>query len=148
MDPDTPDPTPFFSDFNDAKKLFFSLFFFFLLLTHRHRIFSLKKFLHKFVLNLYLQALFQSAQHTYHKREGSGAGSVPHRIRESQKSADPYLQHCRIKVSTYHAAVVDLSTDTAVLPQGVLATNTEGRGAAHCSVHCHTYGKTKKECTI
>jgi hypothetical protein len=45
MDPDlepTPDPTPFFIDFKDAKiKIFFHIFF--LLLAHRHIIFKLKK---------------------------------------------------------------------------------------------------------
>jgi hypothetical protein len=59
---------------------FFHNFFF--LLTRRHIIFSLKNiyFLLKFCVKKFiLQALFQSAQHLYEKREGSrsGAGSVP-----------------------------------------------------------------------
>ncbi len=51
-DPD-PNPTSFFSDFKDAKKLFF-IFLFFLI-------------------------TYPQAQHVYRKRErsGSGAGSVP-----------------------------------------------------------------------
>ncbi len=53
-DPDsTPDQTPFFSNFKDAKKLIFSSFFY---ITLRHFIFSLK--------NLILQALFQSRYST------------------------------------------------------------------------------------
>ncbi len=39
MDPD-PDPTPFFIDFKDAIKFFFS--YVFLILAYRHVIFSLK----------------------------------------------------------------------------------------------------------
>jgi hypothetical protein len=43
-DPDpNPDLTPFFSDFKDAKQFFFHLFF--LKLTRRHIIFSLKNFI-------------------------------------------------------------------------------------------------------
>ncbi len=54
-------------------------YFVVLKLTRRHNIFSLKFFLFftKILLNLILQALFQSGQHLYEKREGSGAGSVP-----------------------------------------------------------------------
>jgi hypothetical protein len=49
------DPTPFFSKFKDAKKLFpFSSYFF-----------------------LILYALFQSAQPLYEKSERSGPGFVP-----------------------------------------------------------------------
>ena len=66
MDQDpTPDPTPFFSDFKDAKKYFFS----YNLPAGIIRIFSFKNFI--------LQALFQSAQHLCEKREGSGPGSIP-----------------------------------------------------------------------
>ncbi len=56
--------------------MFFS--YFFLYLTHRDTIFSLKNviFCKNFVLKYFLQALFQSAQHIYEKREGSGSGSV------------------------------------------------------------------------
>ena len=76
MNPDpTPDPTTFFSDFKDEKK--FSLHFF--LLTYpQYIIFSLKNsnFLLKFCVKiLFCQALFQSAQDIYGKREESG--SVP-----------------------------------------------------------------------
>jgi hypothetical protein len=71
----TPDTTPFFSDVKDANN-FFSYFF---LITYpqAHLIFSLEKFnfCKNFVLKLILQALFQSAQHLYEKKEGSG--SVP-----------------------------------------------------------------------
>jgi hypothetical protein len=43
MDPDpTPDPTPSFIDFKDAKKIFFTCIFF-LELANRQIIFSLKK---------------------------------------------------------------------------------------------------------
>jgi hypothetical protein len=47
--------------------------------THRYIIFSLINFIFAKVLhyNFILQALFQSAQHIYEKREGSGSGSVP-----------------------------------------------------------------------
>ncbi len=77
MDPDpaqdpnpTPDLTPFFSDFEDAKTNFFSHFF---LITYpqAHYTQVLKiKFFPKI-----LKASYQSAQQLYEKREGSGAGS-------------------------------------------------------------------------
>jgi hypothetical protein len=67
MDPDpntTPDPTPFFMDFKDAKK--FCLFIFFPYKhTRRHIIFSIKNliFCYNFVLkNPILQALFQKGK--------------------------------------------------------------------------------------
>jgi hypothetical protein len=60
LDPDptldpTLDPTPFFIDFKDAKKLFFS---------YNLPIGTLSSGLEKF-----------TAQHIYEKKEGSGAGS-------------------------------------------------------------------------
>jgi hypothetical protein len=70
-DPD-PDPTPFFSDFKDAKKICFPYFF---LPTYpqTHYLQSEKlNFLLKFCIKI---LFFQSAQHLYEKREGSGAGS-------------------------------------------------------------------------
>jgi hypothetical protein len=72
-----PDLTPFFSDFKDAKKNYF--YHFFLQLTRRHIIFSLKylNFLLKFCVKILLQVLLQSAQRLYVKRKGSGAGSIP-----------------------------------------------------------------------
>ncbi len=71
QDPDSsPDPTPFFIDFKDAKKNFFSIFFF-LTFPQAYHLQS-KKF-------DFLHALFQSAQNIYEKREGSvsGSGSIP-----------------------------------------------------------------------
>jgi hypothetical protein len=83
MDPDpdpTPDPTPFFNDFKDVKKNYFFKFFSNNLSTGTVHHLQSKKF--HFLLNFYVkilfcQALFQSAQHIYGKREGSGSGSVP-----------------------------------------------------------------------
>jgi hypothetical protein len=82
MDPKpdpTPDPTPFFIDFKDTKKKIFFFIFFLISCWQALHLQSKKfNFLLNFVLkNLILQALFQSAQHIYEKREGSGAGSVP-----------------------------------------------------------------------
>ncbi len=80
-----PDPTPFFIDFKDAKKNNFSIFFLitYLRAQFAHHVQSKKvQFLLKLLCeNVILQALFQSAQHIYWEREGSGArsgkGSVP-----------------------------------------------------------------------
>jgi hypothetical protein len=83
MDPDpdltplpTPDPTPFFSDFKEAKKIFFPKVFSSNLyagtLSPVLKMYFFAKILRK---NFILQALFQSAQHLYEKREGSG--SIP-----------------------------------------------------------------------
>ncbi len=78
MDPDpTTEPTPFFSDFKDGKNFLLKHFF---SLNNMHTGTSSSvleiNFLLKFcVKNIVLQALFQSAQHIYEKREGSGAGS-------------------------------------------------------------------------
>jgi hypothetical protein len=91
----TPDPTTFFIDFKDAKKIFFSHIFIIICPQANHL--QTKKFdyLLKFVLNFILQALFQSDQHIYEKREGSGAGSVPltngpgSGSQEAQKQSDP-----------------------------------------------------------
>ncbi len=67
----TPDPTPFFIDFNDAKKF---IFFSDNLPTDTSS--SVKKF--NFLLKFCVKILCcQSAQHIYEKRKGSGAGSVP-----------------------------------------------------------------------
>jgi hypothetical protein len=64
MDPDpASDPTPFFSDFKDAKKLIFFLIFF-LITTHRQN--------YRYLI---LQALFQSA----------------HIFLRKVKDPDPYL---------------------------------------------------------
>jgi hypothetical protein len=61
-----PDQTPFFSDFKNAKKKISHIFFLQLTAGTLSSV---------FVLKFILQALLQSAQHLYEKREGSG--SVP-----------------------------------------------------------------------
>ncbi len=53
-------PTPFFSDFKDAKKNYF-----------------LSYNLHAGIMSLIYCFRFQSAQHLYEKRKGSGSRSVP-----------------------------------------------------------------------
>jgi hypothetical protein len=64
MDP-AQDPTPFIIHFKDARKNLFS-----------YNFPTGTSFLQKFCVKLYfLRTLFQSAQHIYEKREGSGAGS-------------------------------------------------------------------------
>ncbi len=78
MDPDpdpTQDPTPFFSDFKDAKKIFI----FFLSYLQAHYLPSQRfNFLLKyFVLKSYFASIISVRSHLYEKREGSGAGSVP-----------------------------------------------------------------------
>jgi hypothetical protein len=83
MDPDpvpdpgpTPDPTPFFNDFKDTKKNVF-LFFSYNLPTGTSSSVLKIYFLLKFCVKiLFCQALFQSAQDIYEKREGSRAGSA------------------------------------------------------------------------
>jgi hypothetical protein len=78
MDPDpapdpTPDPTPFFSDL--GMQIFVKHFFSYNLpagtLSTQVKI---KYFAKILCYNFILQALFQSAQHLYEKKEGSGAG--------------------------------------------------------------------------
>ncbi len=63
-----PDPTPFFSDFKDAKKEKKYIFF---LITYpeAHYLHSL---VYCFIDNKWLQALFQSAQHLYEKEKDPG----------------------------------------------------------------------------
>jgi hypothetical protein len=61
----TPDPTPFFNDFKDVKKIIFIFFSF------------PQSLLKLCVKMLFCQALFQSTEHIYGKREGSGAGADP-----------------------------------------------------------------------
>jgi hypothetical protein len=62
--------------FKDGKKI---VIFFLIVCPQAHHLQSKKSiFLLKlFCLNVILQALFQSAQHIYEKREGSGSGFVP-----------------------------------------------------------------------
>ncbi len=78
MDPDpTLDLTPFFSDFKDTKKLFFSYFFSYNLPTGTlSSVLKILFFAKVLCYNFILQALFQSAQHIYEKREGSGSGPL------------------------------------------------------------------------
>jgi hypothetical protein len=86
-----PDLTPFFSDF---KKKFLNL--------PTGTLSSVINLLLKinFMLRFILQALFQSAQHLYEKREGSRSGADPDPYLQltdpdpaAQKHADPDLQH-------------------------------------------------------
>ncbi len=67
----TSDPTPLFSDFKDAKKLFFLCNFFLITYPQAYYLQSYKIFAEILCKNFILQALFQSAQHLYEKREGS-----------------------------------------------------------------------------
>jgi hypothetical protein len=93
-----PDQTPFFSDFKDARKIFFSNF-----LSYNLPAGTLSSVLRiKFCYNFILQALFQSAQHLYEKKElmdpdpggstmcrsGSGSGS-PTLICSKRTPCDP-----------------------------------------------------------
>jgi hypothetical protein len=55
-----PDPTSFFSDFKDAKRIFFHIFF-----LSPSPVLKIKVFAKNFIL----QALFQSVQNLYEKRE-------------------------------------------------------------------------------
>jgi hypothetical protein len=77
MDPDpdpTPDLTPFFMTFKDAKKnIFYNL------PAGTSSVLKIYFFAKILCQNFILQALFQAAQHLYEKREGSGAvsGSIP-----------------------------------------------------------------------
>jgi hypothetical protein len=96
MDPDpTPDPTPFFSDFKDVN--FFHIFSYYLPEGTSFSVLKIKFFAKILRKNFILQALFQSVQHIYEKREGSGAGSG-----RPQKHADPDPQHCFKLNVEYH----------------------------------------------
>jgi hypothetical protein len=67
MDPDpTPDQTPFFLDFKDAKKNSY----FFLLLAHRHIIFSLKNLVlgQNFELKFYFAGISFSPLNTFMRK--------------------------------------------------------------------------------
>jgi hypothetical protein len=72
-----PDPTSFFDDFKDAKKIIsFSSYFF--LTTYPQAAGTLSSafnFLLDFVLKFYFASIIQFAQHLYEKREGSGTGT-------------------------------------------------------------------------
>jgi hypothetical protein len=73
-----PDSTPFFIDFKDAKMKNINFFIFFLMTFPQAHHLQSKKiyFLLKFCVKFYFAGIFfQSAQHIYEKREGSGAGS-------------------------------------------------------------------------
>jgi hypothetical protein len=91
----TPDPTSFFSDFKDAKKIiFFHIFF---LTTYLwHIIFSLKKFnfLHKFSVKILFCKHYFSPLNTFVR---IGKDPDPYwiqiRIQEAQKHADLYPQN-------------------------------------------------------
>jgi hypothetical protein len=75
MDPDpTPDPTPFFIDFKDAKNIFFLHIFFLITCPQAHHIQSKKI---NFVLKFYFLGIISVRSNIYEKREGSGSGSAP-----------------------------------------------------------------------
>jgi hypothetical protein len=79
MDPDpTPDPTPFFSDFEDSKKIFFFPYFFYYNLPAGtlSSFLKIKLFAKNFVLNFISQVLFHSAQHLL--RKGKDPDPDPH----------------------------------------------------------------------
>ncbi len=70
------------------------------------------------MLNFILQAFFQSAQHIYEKREGSGVGcgSVPltnrsgfWKAQNHVDPADPNPRHCQICISSSHPLSAQLS---------------------------------------
>jgi hypothetical protein len=83
MDPDpvpdlylTPDPTHIFNDFKDVQKNYFFLIFFLYLPTGTsYSVLKIYFLLQFFVKIIFCQALFQSAQDIYEKREGSGSGA-------------------------------------------------------------------------
>jgi hypothetical protein len=64
-----PDPTPFFSEFKDTRKYFFSPYFF-LQLTRRHIIFSLKNlfFLLKFCVEIIFCKHYRSPLNTFMRK--------------------------------------------------------------------------------
>ncbi len=77
----TPDPTPFFNDFKDVKKKFFFKFFSYNVPTGTSSSVLKMLFLLKFCVKiLFCQALFQSAQDIYEKREGSGSGRLKNMV--------------------------------------------------------------------
>ncbi len=73
MDPDpTPDPTS-----TMQKKIFIIVFSYNLPAGIWSSVLKIKFFVKILCYNFILQALFQSPQHLYEKREGSGSGSIP-----------------------------------------------------------------------
>jgi hypothetical protein len=98
-----PDPTPFFSDFKDKKVINFRSYIFLITYPQAHHLQSYKiNFLLKFLFNFYFASiisLFQSAEHLYEKREGSGsaAGSIlTHESgSERPKNGSPTLRKSR-----------------------------------------------------
>jgi hypothetical protein len=89
MDPDpTPDPTAFFKGLKDAKTQFFHIFSSYLPTGTLPSVLQVLFFFFTKILckNFILQALFQSAQQIYEKREGSGS---PPLTNKAQKHADP-----------------------------------------------------------
>jgi hypothetical protein len=74
-DPDpNPDPTPFFSDFKDAKNVFFA--YFFTTYPQAHYLQSQNLFFCEY-WNFILQALFQSVLHVHLCEKREGSGSIP-----------------------------------------------------------------------
>ncbi len=76
MDPD-PDPTPYSSVTKDAKKENFFIFFSYTFSGTLSSVLKIIFFVKILCENPILQAFFQSAQHLYEKKEGSGSGAVP-----------------------------------------------------------------------
>ncbi len=96
----TPDPTPFFINFKDAKKIIFFTFFSHNVPTGTSSSVQKKNFLLKYCVKmLFLQALFQTAQDIFEKREGSpaGSGSAPPTIGSGSGSGRPKNIQIRIR---------------------------------------------------
>jgi hypothetical protein len=93
MDPD-PDPTPYFNDFKDAKKILFFIFFYNLPAGTLSSVFKAKRGRNKKSKSLY------PTRHLYEKREGYGSGSIPLKMDPDPDPADLDPQHC---VESYSA---------------------------------------------
>jgi hypothetical protein len=93
MDPDpdpTLDPTPFFSDFKDVRKMFPIFFSYYLPAGTLSSVLKIEFFAKILSLNFIFKALFQSAQHLY-MRQGKDPGGPKTRGSGSPTLALPYL---------------------------------------------------------
>jgi hypothetical protein len=116
----TPDPTPFFSDIKDGKKLFFIFFSYNLRAGTLSSVLKIEFFI--------LQALFNAAQHHYEKGERSGAGSGAGSVPLTNGSGSPTL--CEVELTCgLSGSVQDLAHGVAEATAGAARHQAPGNSA-------------------